>query len=93
MRAGATAFNGIGPAKLIFGYIKYRTSADNDCDGVAIRGCCLADLAVDGVDELFERSIPATNDARVLAAMASSATGRVFQHLREPRLSSAPPIR
>jgi hypothetical protein len=56
MRAGATAFNGIGLAKLMLGYMKCRKSAGNECDGDTIRGCCVADLAVDGVDELFERS-------------------------------------
>lgn len=56
MRAGATAFNGIGLAKLMLGYRKCRKSAGNECDANTIRGCCVADLAVDGVDELFERS-------------------------------------
>ena len=56
MRAGETAFNGIGLAKLMLGYRKCRKSAGNECDANTIRGCCVADLAVDGVDELFERS-------------------------------------
>lgn len=53
MRAGATAFSGIGATKLM---LYNGRSARNEYYVGTLSGCQVDDLDVDGVVELFERS-------------------------------------